>query len=313
MLRYVLRRLLLAIPIVVLVILITFTLGFYAPGDPVRVMFGERSVDPATVARIRHQYGLDRPYPVQFVGYMLRLLHGDFGRSITLNRPVGEAMAGGLPISAQLGLAALFLMIVVGIPLGILIAVKQNSGIDYGVLFSAITLSSIPPFVLAPLLMILVILKLKLIPSTVGWSGLFSVKAILPVATLAAGSMLGVIRYTRASVIEVLGQDYVRTARAKGLPMHLVVRRHILKNALAPVVTALGLSIGGLIVGSIFLETIFAVPGFGSLVVGGITGYDYPMILGTTIVATFIVIAANLIVDVLYGVLDPRVRGRYEQ
>jgi ABC-type dipeptide/oligopeptide/nickel transport system permease component len=304
----VLRRILLTIPILFVVVLITFTLGFYAPGDPLRVMFGERQVDQATLVRLRHQYGLDRPYPVQFANYVVNVLHGDFGKSLALNRPVGQAMTGGLPISAQLGLAALFLMIVVGVPLGILAAIKQNSWLDYGILFAAIVLSSIPPFVLAPLMMILFILDLRVIPSTTGWDGLFSVKAILPVATLTAGSMLGIIRYTRASVLEVLSQDYIRTARAKGLPSQLIILRHILKNAMTPVLTALGLSISGLIVGSIFLEEIFAIPGFGGLVVGGIRGYDYPVILGTTIVATVIVISANLGVDLLYGALDPRVR-----
>jgi ABC-type dipeptide/oligopeptide/nickel transport system permease component len=196
----------------------------------------------------------------------------------------------------------------IGIPLGILAAIKQNSWFDYSVLSGAITLASIPSFVLAPLLMILLILKLGVIPSTVGWNGIFSEKAILPVVTLAAGSMLGVIRYTRASVLEVLSQDYIRTARAKGLPQRLIILRHILRNAMTPVVTALSLSVGGLITGSIFLEHIFGVPGFGSLIVDSIRGYDYPMILGTTIVATLIVIAANLLADVLYGVLDPRVR-----
>lgn len=301
------------VPIILAVIGITFTLGFYAPGDPIRLIFGEdHPVNAEVLQRLRHQYGLDRPYPIQLGDYMLKLTQGDFGKSIALKRAVGQAMVFSLPISAQLAAAAIVLMVVLGIPLGILAALKQNSVADYVILFGAITFASIPPFVLAPLLMILLILNLHLIPSTFGWDGIFSVKAILPVVTLGFGSMLGVIRYTRASVLEVLSQDYIRTARAKGLPGRLVVLRHILKNAMTPVITALGLSIGGLITGSIFLENIFGIPGFGGLVVNGITGYDYPVILGTTIVGTLIVIVSNLIVDVVYGFLDPRVRVRYE-
>lgn len=292
----------------VLVITITFTLGFYAPGDPVRVMFGEQPVDQATYERLRELYGLDRPYLVQLGDYMRKLLIGDFGDSIARNRPVGAAMAQAIPISAQLGLTALAAIMAVGVPLGILAAVRQNSGLDYGLLAGTILLASIPPFVLAPLLMILVILKLGLLSSTVGWDGILSTKAIMPVIVLAIGSIPGTIRYTRASILEVLGQDFVRTARAKGLPVRAILTRHVLRNALAPIVTVLGLSVSGLITGSIFVETIFGIPGFGSLAVASLQGYDYPVILGTTIVGTLIVVIVNLVVDLLYGVLDPRVR-----
>lgn len=294
----------------VLVITITFTLGFYAPGDPVRVMFGEQPVDQATYERLRELYGLDRPYLVQLGDYMRKLLIGDFGDSIARNRPVGAAMAQAIPISAQLGLTALAVIMAVGVPLGILAAVRQNSGLDYGLLAGTILLASIPPFVLAPLLMILVILKLGLLSSTVGWDGILSTKAIMPVIVLAIGSIPGTIRYTRASILEVLGQDFVRTARAKGLPVRAILTRHVLRNALAPIVTVLGLSVSGLITGSIFVETIFGIPGFGSLAVASLQGYDYPVILGTTIVGTLIVVIVNLVVDLLYGVLDPRVRGQ---
>jgi len=301
------------LPTMALIILITFTLGYFAPGDPIRLIFGEdHPQNEEIIQRLRHQYGLDRPYVVQLGDYALKMLHGDFGKSISLNRGVGETMWHALPVSAQIAGAALVLIIVVGIPLGILAAVRQNSGWDYGILFGAIAFNSTPAFVLAPLLMILLILDLHLLPSTVGWDGLFSYKAILPVFTLAIGYMLGVIRYTRASVLEVLSQDYVRTARAKGLPQRLVVARHIFKNSMTPVLTALGLSVPGLITSSIFLENIFAIPGFGKLTIDSQTGHDYPLIIGTTTVAAFLVIVSNLIVDLLYGVLDPRVRVGYE-
>lgn len=304
------RRLLLTLPIVAAVIVITFTLSFYGPGDPLRTYYGEQydSLPPATVAQLRHQYGLDRPYFVQLGDYIWDVLHGDFGKSILLNQPVGRSMAHALPITLQLGLAALILILGIGIPLGVAAALRQNSLIDHSVVFSATMLATIPPFVLAPLLMILLILKLGVLPSTVGWGGIFSIKSLLPVVTLAVGPLVGVVRYTRLSVIETLTQDFVRTARAKGLSTRSIVFRHVLPNALTPVLTAMGGIVAGLITGSIFLETIFAIPGFGGQAVRAVTGSDYPMILGTTMVGTLIVVLSNLIVDLLYGVLDPRVR-----
>jgi peptide/nickel transport system permease protein len=298
------------IPIVIAVIVITFTLGFYGPGDPLRAYYGEQynQLDPASIKRLREQYGLDRPYWEQLGDYTRHLVRGDIGESILLHRPVGEVMAHALPVSIQLAGAALVLIIGLGVPLGILTALRHNSWIDHSVLFSTIMLSTIPPFVLAPLLMILLILKLDLLPSTVGWDGIFSVKALLPVVTLAVGPLVGIVRYTRFSVIEALTQEYVRTARAKGLRTRQVVLRHVLPNALTPVITSLGGTVAGLITGSIFVETIFAIPGFGGAVVRALNGSDYPLILGTTIVGTLIVVLTNLVVDILYGILDPRVR-----
>jgi peptide/nickel transport system permease protein len=298
------------VPIVVAVIVITFTLGFYGPGDPLRAYYGENydRLDTQAVERLREQYGLNRPYWEQLADYMSGLLRGDFDESILLHRPVGDVMWRALPISLQLAGAALALIIGLGIPLGILTALKHNSWVDHSVLFSTIMLSTIPPFVLAPLLMILLILKLDILPSTVGWDGIFSIKALLPVVTLAVGPLVGIVRFTRFSVLEAMSQEYVRTARAKGLGTRHVMLRHVLPNALTPVVTTLGLTVSGLITGSIFLETIFAIPGFGGQTVRAVSGSDYPLILGTTLVGTLIVVMTNLVVDLLYGVLDPRVR-----
>ena len=309
-LAYIVRRLLIAIPIVFAVITITFTLGFYGPGDPLRTYYGEQydAIDAETVARLEHEYGLDKPYLAQYGDYLSGLAHGDFGTSILMNRPVGEAMMSALPVSMQLGIAALFLVVLIGIPLGVITALNQNSCVDHGILFSTIMLSTIPSFVLAPLLMILFILKLGWLPTTFGWDGIFSVKAILPVTILAIGPMVLVVRYTRYGVIEALSQEYVRTARAKGLSTRQIVTRHVLPNALTPVVTALGFSVAGLITGSIFVEAIFGIPGFGGQVVRALTGSDYPLLLGTTMVGALIIVITNLIVDITYALLDPRVR-----
>jgi ABC-type dipeptide/oligopeptide/nickel transport system permease component len=305
-----LRRLLVTLPIVLAVIVITFTLGFYGPGDPLRAYYGENydQLDPAAVERLREQYGLNRPYWEQLGDYMGGIVRGDFGESILLNRPVWDVMVKSLPVSLQLAAGAFVLIIMLGIPLGILTALRHNSWVDHSVLFTTIMLSTIPPFVLAPLLMILFILKLDILPSTVGWDGLFSVKVILPLVALTVGPLVGIIRYTRFSVLEALTQEYVRTARAKGLGTRQVMLRHVLPNALTPVVTALGGTVAGLITGSIFLETIFAIPGFGGQTVRALSGSDYPLILGTTMVGTLIVVLTNLVTDIMYGVLDPRVR-----
>jgi ABC-type dipeptide/oligopeptide/nickel transport system permease component len=263
---------------------------------------------PEDIARLRAQYGLDKPYFEKLVDYVWDLAHGDFGQSILMNRPVLDAMKSALPVSMQLAAAALILILCIGVPLGALAALKQYSWVDNTVLVTTISLSTIPPFVLAPLLMIAVILKLHLLPSTVGWDGIFSIKAVLPLATLTVGPLVSVVRYTRFGVIEALSQEYIRTARAKGLSTPQIVLRHVLPNALTPVLTAMGASVPSLITGSIFLETIFAIPGFGSQVVRALQGSDYPMLLGTTMVGAMIVVLTNLVVDLLYGVLDPRVR-----
>jgi len=292
------------------VITITFTLGFYGPGDPLRMYYGEQvnQIDEETLNRLREHYGLNDSYIEQYGNYLSGLVQGDLGQSILMNRPVGEAMLRALPVSIQLGMAAMFVVMVLGIPLGVISALRQNSWMDHTILTSTIFLSTIPPFVLGPLLMILFILKLDVLPSTFGWEGVFSVKSILPIIVLAVGPLVLVIRYTRLGVIDALSQDYVRTARAKGLGTAAIIRRHVLPNALTPVVTALSFSVAGLITGSIFVEAIFGIPGFGGQVVRALTGSDYPMLLGTTMVGAIIVIIVNLIADITYAILDPRVR-----
>jgi ABC-type dipeptide/oligopeptide/nickel transport system permease component len=245
---------------------------------------------------------------VQLGDYIIKLVHGDMGKSLTNRRPVRDMLGNGLRISFQLGGAALLLITIVGIPLGIVAAYKQNTLIDYLIVSLTALLPTTPTFVLAPLMMILFILKLKIIPYATGWKGLFDSRAILPLVILMIGPLLTVVRQTRAAVLEVLSQEYVRTARAKGLTERQVLMRHILKNALAPVVTNLGFIAASLLTGSLFVESIFGIPGFGTLMYESLRAYDYPAILGTTLVGTLIITAANLIVDISYSFLDPRVR-----
>ena len=255
MLVYTIRRLILMLPILFGVLLVTYTLGFYGPGDPLVIMFGEeeRIPDPEILARLKRIHGLDRPFFVQFGDYLGvwknnkgeydGLLQGNFGTSLIDKRPVNEKIRIGMPVSFQLGIAAGVVMIVVGVPLGILAAVKQNSWIDYSIIAGAIAVRSVPVFVLAPMLMILLVLKLDVLSKVpIGWHGIFAQAAILPVGLMAATSILLVIRMARAGIIEVLSENYVRTARAKGLLERTVLTRHVMKNSMTPVLTSMGLA-----------------------------------------------------------------------
>ena len=306
---YTLRRLFLAIPVLFAVMFITFTLGFYGPGDPLEIFYNEELVsDPEITQRLRELHGLDRPFWEQFVDYFVGLMQGDWGDSISSGRPVWPAFAASMPISAQLGLAAAVVLVVVGIPLGALAAVKQNTWVDYLIVFASIVVRSVPVFVLGPMLLIVLVLWLSIMNVPIGWKGIFHTNAILPVLLMAAGPLLVVVRQTRVGVIEVLSENYIRTARAKGMRERFVVWRHVLKNALTPVFTTMGLIMSGLVTGAFFVELIFGIPGFAGLGIAAFQARDYPIILGVTIIGAAIIIISNLLVDLGYGLLDPRIR-----
>jgi ABC-type dipeptide/oligopeptide/nickel transport system permease component len=313
MLKYILLRLLAMIPLLFVVLFIVFSLGHLAPGDPVEMMYVNVTLEQSTITEeqkqeVRHRYGLDQPFFVQFGAYVQRLARGDFGDSITQSRPVLPMIMKVFPISAQLGLAALIMLVIVGIPLGILAALHQNHVGDYAIVGGSLFLRTVPVYVLAPLLLILLVLQLHIMDVPNGWHGLFTTNVLLPVFLLMLFPLAVVIRQLRASILEVLGNDYVRTARAKGLRERQVMVGHIMRNALTPVVTEFGLIVTGLITGSVFLETIFGIPGYGQLYVNALRQRDYPLILGCTILATLLVMVSNLVVDVIYPMLDPRVK-----
>ena len=311
MLVYAVKRLLLFIPTVLAVLFITFTMGYLGPGDPIQTQImrvNPRLADQETIERLREVYGLNRPFLVQWGDWVGKLLRGDFGKSYTTRTDIGPTIAYRLPISAQLGAVAFVILAIGGMLLGTLAALKQNTWIDHLIVGSALFINSFPIFVLAPLLMIVVILWLKLLPSSVGWDGIFSTKAILPILLFSVTGWIGPIRMTRNGLIEILSQDYVRTARAKGLPERLVVLRHVVKNGLISTVTFLGLAVSGIVTGSLFLESAFAIPGYGYRAVQGLTANDYNVIMATTLIGAVLVIVSNLITDLLYGMLDPRVR-----
>ena len=313
MLKYILTRLAIAIPTFLAVMLITFTLTTLSPFDPVAMMLADQpNLDTLqkeeVIQRIRQQYGLDDSYLVQFTKYVQRVVQGDLGVSINGQRDVLRTMVKTFPISLQLGLAGAAMTALVGIPLGALAALKQNSWVDYTIVGGTLVFRSLPVFVLAPLLLVLFVLVLDIMKVPRGWDGLFRSKTILPIFILMLGPLPVVVRQTRQAVLDIFSQDYVRTAKAKGLKMWLIIGRHILRNALIPVVTTLGFVAEGLIVGAIFLDSIFAIPGFGGVAEAAFRGFDYPMLLGVTMVTSLTIILTNLLVDLIYPFLDPRIQ-----
>jgi len=309
MLPYIIRRLL-WLPVILLVVsFVTFVLGQYGPGDPVQVLLGRRT-NPDVVARIRHERGLDRPLMEQYVGYMGGVLRGDFGESFQYQgQPVGSLIFGKIGVSVQLGFAAMLIAVVAGVPLGLLAAVKQGSWLDTALVSATLFFYSMPVFITAPVLIIVLALNLHLVPVS-GWGGLFDARIFMPALVLGIPSIAGLTRIMRASTLEVLSQDYVRTARAKGLTELIVMRRHVARNALIPIATVIGLSLAGLVEGAFITETLFGIPGIGRLAVDSLFARDYPVIMALTLIVALAFVIANLAVDVTYAVLDPRIRYR---
>lgn len=311
MVKYLVGRLATAIPTLFAVLFITFSLTYLSPYDPVRQMLANAPVQnmdtEENIARVRHQYGLDRPFLVQFGDYVRKLLQGDLGISINGQRDVWQMISKTLPVSAQLGLAAAILTGILGIPLGALAALRQNSWIDYAIISTTLVFRSLPVYVLAPLMLVLFVLVLHVMKVPRGWHGIFAWQAILPILLMMLGPLPIVIRQTRQGVLEVLAMDYVRTARSKGLSTSTIVVRHVLRNALIPVATSFGFITEGLIVSTVFVDTIFAIPGYGSIASAAFSSFDYPVIMGVTLVGSSLVILTNIFVDLFYPLLDPRV------
>lgn len=314
MLKYTMGRLAIAVPTFIAVLLITFTLTTISPFDPVAMMMTQYEGTLDTLAteeiieKIRDQYGLNDSFWVQFTRWVQRLAQGDLGISINGQRDVLRMIVKTFPISFQLGLAGAFVTAILGIPLGCIAALRQNSWVDYTIVGGTLVFRTVPVFVLAPLLLVLFVLILGIMKVPRGWDGLFQSKTILPIFILALGPLPVVVRQTRQAVLEIFAMDYVRTAKMKGLQMWLIIFRHILRNTMIPVVTTLGFVAEGLIVGAIFLDRIFAIPGFGGVAEAGFRGFDYPVIMGVTMVTALMIILTNLLVDLIYPLLDPRIK-----
>jgi ABC-type dipeptide/oligopeptide/nickel transport system permease component len=305
-LRYVVRRLLLIIPTMFFVALITFTLAHAAPGSPFDRNVN-RPLSQETIDRINRYYGVDKPIPEQFVTYLGNLVRGDLGLSFTRQRPVVEIIGQGIGTTFQLGVGALVFALAFSIPLGIISALKQNTLLDYGSMLVATIGTTIPSFVTAIFLISIFGVGLHLLPF-VGWGSWQHM--VMPIFVLGLGEGAFLTRITRASMLEAIRQDYVRTARSKGLRERAVIVGHALKNALIPVATIIGPATAALITGSFIIETLFNIPGMGRLYVISILQRDYPTIMGTTLLYAFLIMIANLTVDIFYGVLDPRIKVR---
>ncbi len=316
MFAYILNRLLWWIPSVLLVMLAVYALAFYGAGDPIKLIFlrapGDVAYDPAKIEAIRDQAGLNRPFLVQFASYIWNLLHGNFGNSLSSGRSVWKMISAAAPVSLTLGLCAMLVTAVVAIPLGMIAGMRQNSRLDYFILGTAVTLWAIPAYVAGPLLMVFLIMVLPDGTVPYGWGGLFDARILLPLTVLSFQPIALILRQTRAAVVEVMSEDYVRTARAKGVPETVVALRHILRPVLTPVVTQLGLIMITIVNGAIFVELVFGLPGLGRLTVQALTNSDFPVILAITLIGSFLVMASNLLVDLLYPLLDPRASGMKE-
>ncbi len=301
---YLLRRVLLFIPTLLVATTLVFFIFRLIPGDPAELIAGELAPQEV-VDSIRHQMGLDQPLPVQYALYLERLAHGDLGISKVYQQRAMDQVQARLPATLVLAFAAMLIASLVGITAGVLSAVRRYSWIDYASMLLAVGGVSVPGFWLGLMLIVIFSVSLGLLPVG-GFIGPASI--ILPAVTLAANQMAVIARMTRSTMLDILGQDYVRTARAKGLQERLVLLRHTLRNALIPTTTIAGLQLGYLLGGSVIVETVFSWPGVGRLMIDSIQMRDYTMVQAVALVYAVLMLTVNLVVDVLYAALDPRVR-----
>jgi peptide/nickel transport system permease protein len=308
----ILRRLGSALPILVIVSLITFAMIHLIPGDPAAAIAG-LSATPEQIANIRRDLGLDQPLLAQLVRWYVNLLHGDLGRSLLLGQPVVQATMQRLPVTLALSAYALVITLLIGLSSGIIAALRQNSWVDQAAMIFAMIGISLPNFYLGLLMIIFFAVDLRWLPTggyiaftddPLGWLATSTMPAI-SLALLLAGLLA---RITRSTMLEVLRQDYIRTARAKGLPKRLVVVKHALANALIPITTVVGIIVSLLISGSVVTETLFSIPGIGQLLTQAVLNRDYPMVQGGLLITTALLVLVNIGVDVCYALLDPRVR-----
>ena len=313
MTTFLLRRIALIVPTLFFVSLLIFGLQQLLPGDPATALAGEDR-DPAVIAFIRQKYHLDEPLPVRYALWVKGVAQGDLGESIRIRRPVLDLIAEKLPVTGELALIAVLISLCIGIPAGIIAAVKNGTAIDYGTTMAALWGLSIPNFWLGILLILLFSVELELLPA----SGFVSpgeslrqnlLTLIMPAFVLGNFFAAGMMRHTRSAMLQVLGMDYVRTARAKGLPEIRVILRHAFRNALIPVVTLAALDFGALLSGAVLTEQVFTIPGFGKLIVDAVFNRDYAVIQAVVLVAATLYILLNFVADILYYAVNPRLRG----
>jgi peptide/nickel transport system permease protein len=308
MAQYIARRLLMVIPTLIAISLITFIIMHATPGSPMQPRAPQANpLPPAAQEALAKKYGLDKPLWQQYLHYLRNIFTLDFGFSYQYQtREVREIMATTLPVSLHLGVMAMALAILIGIPLGVIAAINQNGPVDYLCSFIATLGVAVPNFILALFLIVLLVLLIPIIPRTGGWDS--PIDWVLPTLALALGPIGIIARYTRASMVEVLRQDFIRTAYAKGLSDRQVIMRHVLKNGLIPPITILGPMFAAIGTGSPFVEKIFRVPGMGRFFVDSLIARDYPMIMAVILIYGAFLAIMNIVVDILYGVVDPRIR-----
>ena len=306
--KYIFKRVLMMIPVIIGLSLLVFLVLKMTPGDPARVVAGAEA-DEATVEQIREDLGLNKPVLQQDVDYMLGLLHGTMGNSYTTGKPVIDEIKARMPTTFILAFAGVAVAVVIGIPLGIISATKQYSILDYISTLLALAGVAMPNFWLGLMLILLFSLKLGWLPSgdAVSWQGY-----VLPAITMGVGATANFMRTTRSSMLEVIRQDYIRTARAKGAGEQRVVLSHALRNALIPVITVIGLQIGTLLGGAVVNETVFSLPGLGTLMISAINQKNEPVVLGCLITFAIVFSLVNLFVDILYAFIDPRIKSQYK-
>ncbi len=306
---YVFRRLL-RLPLVLLAVsFVTFTLGHYGPGDPVEVLMGQK-FNQEVADRIRRERGLDRPFHEQYISYIGGVLQGDFGESYKFQgQPVLDLVLPKAAVSAQLGLAVILISTVVAIPLGLVAAIKQGTWVDPSVVIVTLFFMSVPAFITMPFFVIVFVRTLHVLPTT-GWGGMLAPQIVMPALVMSLGAIGSLTRLMRASTMEVIGQDFVRTARSKGLLERVVLFRHVARNALIPIITVIGLSLATLVEGAFIVETFFGIPGIGAFAVDSFFSRDYPVIMALVLMIAASYVVFNLLVDLVYPLLDPRIRLR---
>jgi len=314
MLKFIIRRVLLMIPVLLGVTIVTFIIVRSIPGDPVQVLLGaDRRTNPEQIENIRQAYGLDQSLPVQYFKWLGHVLSGDLGTSLRTKRPLTQELGLRLPVTIELTLLAGLIAAIPGLTFGVTAAIKRNSGVDYATTIATLAGVSVPNFFLATLLVLLFSFWLKWLPP-VGFrpftdDPIQNLKTmIMPAMALGLPLSAVLMRFTRSSVLEVMGQEHVRTARAKGIPQRQVLFRHVLPNAGIPILTIVGLQVASLLGGTVIIEQIFGLPGVGRYVYEAIANRDYPVVQSVTLVLAFLFVMVSLVVDILYAVIDPRLR-----
>lgn len=307
--RYVAKRLLVLIPVILGVTFIIFSIMALTPSSPGRLMLGLQASEE-DVAALNHELGYDRPFLTRFVSYVKDALTGDFGKSYLTDRPVVEEISNRFPTTLKLAILAVITSILIGVPLGILSAVKQYSALDLISTVTAMFMASVPGFWLGLMMMLLFSLRLGWLP--VSGAGTWA-HYVLPTLTLAIPSSASLLRLTRSTMLETIRQDYIRTARAKGVKEGRVIFHHALKNALLPLITSVGMNFGGLLGGTVLIESVFSFPGLGSRMLEAIRDKDIPMVTGCTVFLAVLFCLIMLAVDLLYAYVDPRVKAKYSK